>query len=467
VSTDIAVIGGGVSGLAAAYELRQRGHRVLVLERQVRTGGNAVSERLGGFLMEHGPTTVNGASPTALAFSGALGLDGQRRDLGAGVRRRYLVRDGRLHGLSTHPLGLVAANYLSAAGRLRMAVETLVGRDRVGEEESVAQFCRRRFGAEFTSRVIEPLVGGLFAGDAERLSVNALFPRLVEMERRHGSITRAALVRRLKGGRMPGRVLFSWRDGVGSLPRALTGALGPAVRTGVTVRRIHRRGDGFGIDVGEEGVIDARAVLLATQPHVAAALLENLDVEAAEAAAAIDAPPLAVVFLGYDRGQIAHPLDGFGFLTPSVEGRSVSGVLFCSTLFQGRAPEAHVALAVYIGGARAPDLALRPTEELADLARRELADLVGARGAPVVVRVRQWPRGLPQYEIGHRQRVDRIAEAARRAPGLFVTGNYISGVSVSACLEQAIASAARIDGTLRPRSMPRVPAAAPEARNLV
>ncbi|MDP6516709.1 MAG: protoporphyrinogen oxidase, partial [Alphaproteobacteria bacterium] len=184
MSTDIAVIGGGVSGLAAAYELRQRGHRVLVLERQVRTGGNAVSERLGGFLMEHGPTTVNGASPTALAFSGALGLDGQRRDLGAGVRRRYLVRDGRLHGLSTHPLGLVAANYLSAAGRLRMAVETLVGRDRVGEEESVAQFCRRRFGAEFTSRVIEPLVGGLFAGDAERLSVNALFPRLVEMERR-------------------------------------------------------------------------------------------------------------------------------------------------------------------------------------------------------------------------------------------------------------------------------------------
>jgi oxygen-dependent protoporphyrinogen oxidase len=243
---------------------------------------------------------------------------------------------------------------------------------------------------------------------------------------------------------MPGRRLFSWRDGMGSLPRALAAQLGPVVRTGVAVRRILPHSRGFRVDAGAAGSLEARAVVIATQPHVTAALLEGLDAQAAAAAAAIEAPPLAVVFLGYHRRQVAHPLDGLGYLTPAAEGRALTGALFCSTMFAGRAPEHHVALAGYIGGSRAPDLARLPRDEVVDLARAEFKDLIGARGEPVVARVRQWPQGLPQYRPGHDQRIRVLTAGEHRKPGVFVTGNYLRGVSVAACLDQAAETAALV-----------------------
>ncbi len=452
MSVDVAVIGGGVSGLAAAYELSRRGRRVVVLERQVRAGGNAISERLGGFLMEHGPSTVNATSAAAAGLSTALGLDDARRELGPEVRRRYLVAGERLHGLGTRPLAFLASDYLSPLGRLRLAAEALIPRRDDAGEETVAAFCRRRFGAEFSDRVMDPLVGGLYGGTLATLSMAAAFPRLVEMERRHGSIARAVLRARLNGGQMPGRRLFSWRDGVGALPRALAGGLGRAVRTGVAVRAIRPCADGYRIDLGRDGGLDARCVLIATQPHVAASLLDGLDSAGAEAAAAISAPPLAVVFLGYRRDQIDHPLDGLGYLAASGEGRAISGALFASTMFADRAPDGHVALAAYIGGARAPERAMLPIAMLIDLARDDFAELLGARGAPVIARARQWPRGLPQYELGHAARATVLGDIGARRPGLYVTGNYLSGVSVAACIERAGETAGRIDHDLAARA---------------
>ena len=450
--TDVAVIGGGVSGLATAHELMRRGHRVVVLERQVRAGGNAVSERIDGFLMEHGPSSVNAASPDAAALSASLGLENLRCALGPGVRYRYLVRDGALWRLSTHPAGFLLSGYLSLRGRLRLLGEALVPAGEPCGEETVAEFARRRFGREFTDRVIDPLVGGLYAGTAGSLSMAAVFPALVEMERRHGSVTRGVLKSRRGGAAMPGRRLFSWRDGVGTLAVRLAEGLGPAVRTGVAVRRIKALAGGYRVEAGPAGAVFARAVVLATQPHVAAALLEGVDTEGAEAAAAIDAPPLAVVFLGYRRAQVAHPLDGIGFLTPASEDRPLTGALFCSTMFSGRAPEGHVALAAYIGGARAPHLAGLPSADLVAVARAELGELIGARGEPVLARVRQWPRGLPQYRRGHGRLVAALRGAEDRQPGLFVTGNYLSGLSVAACVAEAKATSERVQGYLLGRA---------------
>ncbi|MEE8505009.1 MAG: protoporphyrinogen oxidase, partial [Kiloniellales bacterium] len=341
MSLDVAVIGGGVSGLAVAYDLVSRGREVVVLERQVRAGGNAVSERIGGFLMEHGPSSVNAASP-ATALSGTLGIDGLRCDLGPQVCYRYLTGGGRLHQVSTHPFGFLSSGYLSPRARLRLLAELLVPpggaqteeaeTEAAGTEESVADFWSRRFGAEFTERVIDPLVGGLFAGRAAELSMPAVFPALLEMERRHGSITGAVLRRRLAGAKMPGRRLHSWANGMGTLPAALARALGPALRTGIAVRRIGVQPGGFRIEAGPAGVIEARSVVIATQPHVAATLLEGLDDVAADAAATISAPPLAVVFLGFRRAQVDHPLDGLGYLTPQSEARALTGALFCSSM---------------------------------------------------------------------------------------------------------------------------------------
>ncbi len=443
MSVDVAVIGGGVSGLTAAHELLRRGHRVVVLERQVRAGGNAISERVDGFLMEHGPSSVNAASSAAAEFSVALGLDPLRCGLGPGVRYRYLTGSGGLHRISTHPLGFLWSNYLSPGARLRVLAEPAIPRGDAAIEESVAGFWSRRFGPEFAERIIDPLTGGLFAGRASELSMPAVFPKLMEMEQRHGSITLGMLKSRRAGAKMPGRRLYSWRDGIATLPQALAERLGPALRTGVAVRRIRATPSGFLIEAGAAGNLAARAIVLATQPHVAAGLLEDLDAPAAEAAGAIAAPPLAVVFLGYRRGQVDHPLDGLGYLTRARAGRALSGTLFCSTMFPGRAPEGHVALAGYIGGARAPEAALAVPEDLIAAARAEFHDLLGATGDPVVARVRQWPRGLPQYQLGHGARVAALGGLEARRPGVFVTGNYLAGPAVGTCVDKAVEAAAR------------------------
>ncbi len=464
MTLDVAVVGAGISGLAAAYQLHQQGYRVAVLERQVRAGGKARSERFGGFLMERGPSTVNAAAGPITTWSRALGLDALRVELGPGVRRRYLVAHGALTGIPLHPYGFLASAYLSWPGRLRVLAEIFAARREPAMEESVAEFFTRRFGREFMERVMEPLVAGMFAGSPERMAMADSFPALVTMERRCGSVLRGLIDSRLRGGRMPGRQLCSWHAGIGALPGALAQGLAARISTGVAVRRIRRRGqNGFRIDTARHGWLDVPAVVIATQAHVTSALVEHLAPGAAAAAATIEAPSLAIIFLGYRRHQIDHPLDGLGYLSPRSEGRKLAGVLFSSTMFEGRAPEGYVALTAYAGGARAPELARLPAEELIRLTRAELAELLGVRGPPVIAQVQQWERGLPQYTMGHPRRVAALGEAEATVPGLFFTGNYLGGVSVSACLDRAACTAMRVTQFLHSRSqgLPGVTAAVP------
>jgi len=452
MSFDVAIIGGGVSGLSAAYDLSMRGYKVVVLERQVRPGGNAQSERIGGFLMEHGPSSVNAQAMDTVGLSRDLGLETLRTDLGMQVKSRYLVGGGRLQGISTNPAGLLMSGYLSPLARLRLMAEMFVPRRASDGEETVAEFWSRRFGREFTDKIIDPLVAGLYAGKADNLSVDVVFPAIVEMELKYGSISRAVLSKRLASGKMPGRKLFSWDNGIGTLPSALARQLGSMVRTGVTVTALTRSAKGFEISTATSGSLAARTVIVATQPHVSAALLEGLDVPAAEAISEIAAPPLAVAFLGFKRNQVAHPLDGLGFLAPADEKRPLSGALFPSSMFSNRAPEGHVALSGYVGGARAPEMALMSAEDITALAREEFRDLLGVKGDPVVSRVRQWHRGLPQLTTGHGQRLKHIQGAEQRHPGLFVTGNYFTGPALATCLTQSLETTSRVHGYLGGRN---------------
>ena len=442
--TRVVIIGAGVSGLATADDLVARGFDVTVLERQTKVGGNARSDRFDGFLMERGPTTLNAAFAPAMERIRTLGLESGSVGLGEGVRKRYLRDGATLNGISTHRLGFFLSGYLSWRARLRLLTEAVRPRRSGETEETIHSFVSRRFGSEFADKVIEPMAAGIFMGDAKQLSIGGAFPKLVEMEQRYGSILRAVVS--AQRGSEPGRHLFSWPQGIGTLPQRLAQRLGRRVRTGIAVNKISRTPSGFEIATARDGVLNADAVVLAVQPHVAAMLLNDVDREGAEALAAISAPPIGVVFLGYRRAQVTHPLDGLGFLSTKGAGQVISGAQFSSTMFENRAPEGHVAISAYVGGVRNPELAVLPESKLAGAVHNELARLLGIEGAPVVVRCHQWARGLPQYTLGHVARRDAIESTPERVPGLYLTGNFITGVSITSCLEQAGKTAAALSG---------------------
>lgn len=443
---DVAVVGGGISGLSTAWALARAGVRVSVFEKRHAVGGRIVSERTGGFLMEHGPNALVSPAVGAETLISGLALSSARVQRGARVRQRYLVRGGHAHALPIAPLRFFTSRFFSLRGRLRLLAEPFIAP--FPGDESVADFARRRFGREFLDYVVDPLIGGLQAGDPEQLSLAAVFPQLKRMERESGSVSGALLRARLRRGSAGSfdprrRQLFSFRDGLATLPRALAGAPGIRVVTGAHVIAVRPVPGGFRLRIGDRD-LSARAVVVALPAYAAAMLLRPLDPAAADAAAGILHPPLAVAFLGYREADLAHPLDGLGVLAPRIERRNFLGMLFSSSLFEGRAPAGHVALTAYVGGARQPELAGLAPARLAALVHDEVRDLLGARGDPVLSRVRYWRYGLPQPGLDHSARIARLRALEADMPGLFVTGNYFGGVSTVACIDQALAVAGRV-----------------------
>jgi len=441
---DVAVIGGGISGLVAGYELSKRGHKTIVLEQSPWPGGNAVSERFDGFLMEHGPCTVSAMRPAPRKLAEELGMDNAICTLGSGIKRRYLTKNDRLASMGTRPQDIFLSGYLSPWARMRLLMEPFIRPCRQTSEETVGDFSRRRFGQEFTKKIADPFLSGLYAGDIERSSMIDLFPQLVGLEQQFGSVLRGMIARsRVKKPQQGGK-LYSWHQGVATLPKTLANRLGArGIRTGFEVTGISRVKTGFRIASKQAGALTCRAVVIATPPHAAAALLEEIARDRCEAVASIAAPPIAVVFMGFRRDEIAHPLDGIGYLTPSHAGRAVTGVHFNSTMFPARAPEGYVALTAYIGGAHAPSLENLSATVLTELALEEFRDLLGVTSPPVVSRVRCWRKGIPEYRIGHQDILSEIDNIAEETPGLFVTGKYLRGPAIGACVETAQTIAAR------------------------
>lgn len=303
----VVVIGGGISGLAAAHQLMESGRRVIVLDRRDVPGGRVYSERRDAFLVEHGPNSMISPAPGAEALIGALGLTGDRIDKSSAVRHRYLVRDGHAHALPIDPLGFFSSDFFSLRGRLRLLFEPFVGRHM--EDESVANFIQRRFGRELLDYVFDPLVGGLYAGDPEKLSITALLPRLKQLETRYGSVVRGVAQKMLSGmdARYDPRrrMLFSFRSGMATLPQRLASVLGANLHSGVRVEDLKPlAGGGFRLKLRTQRRLEnlrASQMLVALPAYAAARLLEHLSPDTGAALASIEHPPLAVVALGYHR----------------------------------------------------------------------------------------------------------------------------------------------------------------------
>jgi oxygen-dependent protoporphyrinogen oxidase len=423
------------------------GHDVTVYEGSHRAGGMVRSERRDGFLAEHGPNSMQAPAGAVARLFRDLSLDQRRVDASPSARNRYVVRHGRLEPLPLSPPALLTSPLLSLRGKLALATEPFTRAAPAGEE-SIAAFVRRRMGREFLDYVAAPFVSGIYAGDPESLSMRHALPRIHAFEREHGSVLRGA-IRRARVGTRPAPLL-SFRDGLEELTSRLSAALGDRVKLDAPVTAVRREENRWSV-VTPAAEARHDAVLLAAPAHALARL--RVDARQGDRLAELrDIPhsPVAVLVLGLRREDVEHPLDGFGLLAPTVEGRRVLGVVFSSTVFPGRAPEGHVTLSVFMGGTLQPEVAALDTDALQELALRELGELLGVNATPVFRAHAHWPQAIPQYVVGY-DRFTAVLDAIESAnPALRFAGSYRHGVALGDALGSGLDAADALHVRLPP-----------------
>jgi len=455
-AVDVIVVGGGISGLATAFGAQQRGASVEVLDAGERAGGVIRTVLRDGALCEAGPNSALDTTPRINELLDALGIRDERADASAVASTRFIVRGGKLLALPTSPGAFLTTPAFTLGAKLRLLREPFIAPAPPDAEESIAAFVRRRLGTELLDYAIDPFVSGVYAGDPEQISVPAAFPRLHALEQKYGSLIKG----QIKGARERRRSAetakntagsFSFRMGMQTITDALARAVGRVV-TGVRVQQILRNADGTwtvtGTRDGAPVIHHARAVVVAVPAYAAAELVRELAPAATQGLAAIPYAAVASVASAYRRSDVGHSLAGFGFLVPKKERRQILGSLFSSSMFEGRAPAGTVLLTSFIGGRRNPALPAKPDAELAAIVHGELQALAGARGEPLWMNVTRWTHAIPQYNLGHRERLRRLEDAERALPGLFFCASYRGGVSVGDCIKSAHAMAETLTGHL-------------------
>jgi oxygen-dependent protoporphyrinogen oxidase len=436
---DVAVLGAGISGLTAAFWLKREGHSVACLEASDRPGGSITTWAGEGFRFELGPNTVLNNALEIDRLCEAAGILDERINASPASKKRFIVKDGALLALPGGPLGFLTTPLFSAGAKLRLMKEPFIGR--ATEEETIAQFVRRRLGEELLQYAVGPFVSGVYAGDPEKLSVRHATVKIYALEEKHGSLIRGAIAKRK--GPAPAGGLFSFPEGLGYLPQTLAASHGEGYRPETAVLAVERLASGYCVRArglaGQECEFLARAVVCALPAKAAGAALAPLGGDFPELIPALPYADVALVCMGFRRDQVAHPLDGFGFLAPEVEGRHVLGCLFTSSLFPGRAPEGHVALSAFVGGAMHGDRVAAPEDEILRRTVEDLGPLLGLTGEPVLSRIVAWRPAIPQYIVGHGANKEAAARFEAANPGVFISGNLLYGVSVGDCIKNATA----------------------------
>ncbi|MDI6890405.1 MAG: protoporphyrinogen oxidase [Thermodesulfovibrionales bacterium] len=446
------IVGGGISGLSLAYFLIETDPSldILIFESERRAGGKIWTDRVGGFLCEGGVNGFLDNRPKTLELAVKLGLTPLRSNDAA--RKRYIFSGGKLHILPESPLSFFSSNLLSLYGRMRILYEIFVPKGKK-DDETLADFAKRRLGIEAYERLIDPMASGIYAGDPETMSFKNCFPRIYELEKRHGSLIKALIKLRKeaktsgrKVGPGPGGVLTSFYDGMEVFIKALEDHLGERLKTGSRVVSIDKKGDNYIVFLSDNSRFEAEGAVIATPAHASSEMVKDFNRNLSLILKEIPYPPISVVCLGYMRDKIKQPLDGFGFLVPKREGRKVLGTLWDSSIFPNRAPEGYVLLRSMVGGARSSELALQDENRLVEMVMDVLRDVMDIRAQPDFVKIYMHEKGIPQYLLGHERRLEAIGKIVSGYRGLYITGNSYRGVGVNDCIENSYMLAERILG---------------------
>ena len=434
----VAIIGGGITGLTAAFRLREKGIPATIYEASPRVGGVIQTLRSGGYLAEYGPNTLLETSPRITDLIRTLGLRSRCLQADPRAKNRYVVRGRKPMALPGSVFQFLTTKLFSASAKLRLFKEPFIGQG-VGEE-SVGAFVERRLGREFLDYAIDPLVSGIYAGDPNRLSVQHAFPKVYGLEQKYGSLIKGQIfgARERKHRAEVSKATapkLSFDLGLQVLPDTLHAHLGGSVLLNAPVSRVIEEAQGWSVEFTSGGQLERgrhSAVLFAGPAY----RLPQLRVEAGgiinlSAFGEIHHPPVASVVLGFATAQVNHPLDGFGMLVPKVEGFNILGTVFTSSLFPNRAPAQHATLTSYLGGARNPSLARETSERLVELTLKDLATILGVTGRPTFQHVVVFQQAIPQYEVGYARFKRLLDEVEAAAPGFFLGGNYRQGPSLS------------------------------------
>ncbi len=465
--TKVAVIGGGISGLSTAFAVERLAEaaglpvETLVLEKEEVPGGKIRTSREEGFLCEWGPNGFLDNKPMTLELCEALGIKDRLLRSDDNARKRFIYSEGVLHRLPENGPAFLKSKLISWPGKARLACEPFIAAKRGGEDETLADFARRRLGQEALDKLIAPMVSGIFAGDPETMSLKSCFPRIEELEREYGGLVRA-MVRLAKKKRAeiregkavasaagPGGILTSFRDGIQELSDRNAAALIGAVRTGAEVETIRRRDGRYELRLLDGTVEEADVVVSAAPAHALTAMVKGLDADLSALLADIPYSPMNVVCFGYERERIGRDLDGFGYLIPKKEGRRILGTLWDSSIFPNRAPQGKVLLRSMMGGATNPEAVRLGDAEVTKAVRDDLRAIMGIEAEPDFVRIFRHQEAIPQYRVGHGRRLEAIEERLQTLPGFYVTGNAFFGVGLNDCVNASNRLAERVMGFLK------------------
>ncbi len=471
-SKHVAVVGGGITGLATAFALHEQAAQagvpvtLTLINAEPAWGGKIVTHRVDDLIIEGGPDSFLSQKPAALELCAKLGLSDQLINTNEDQKKTFVFSRGRLREL---PEGLVLvvptrlgpflrSGLVSWPGLVRMAMDLVIPPRRGGEDESLASFFRRRIGREAFERVVEPLMAGIYAGDAEQMSLDATFPRFRELERQYGSLIRGMLAVRhapSRRGRSDGsrRTMFvTLRDGLGTMVQALVSRLstgGVRLMPGRRVVELEARSGqavkgSIALRMEDGTTVSADAVVLATPAYVTAELVRPLSVPAAELLKAIPYASTATISLAYDVGEVGSAVRGFGFVVPRAEGRDLLAATWSSIKWPNRAPATRTLVRCYVGGMGREALIKLADEPLVRRVREELASMTGLAAQPTYVEVNRWALAMPQYTVGHLQRLDEIQKLLDPYPGLYLAGAAYHGIGIPDCIRNGTETAARV-----------------------